>query len=137
MALALLDGTTAAVDFTTGSSPVSWKGVANYVSADLGNELFEQTTFNSSGWRARIRGLKQVVGRIAGFLSTGVTISNPMTLFSGSGPTAFVMTFHTGCTATGDLQPRNHHSGMQAAGNSEMGLDFESYEDVTFAWVTV
>lgn len=136
MATQLLDGTFAALDFTTGGTPVSWKDQANYVSADIGNEMFEQTTFSSSGWRSRIRGLKQMVGRIAGFLSTGKAISDPMALFASSGPTSFVLTIHTGCTYTGSLQPRNHHAGMQAAGNSEMGLDFESFGAVTTAWVT-
>jgi hypothetical protein len=136
MALALLDGTMAATAFTTGATPVAWTNVASYVSADMGNEMFEQTTFGNSGWRQRIRGLKQIVGRIAGFLSTGLAISDPMALFASSGATAFVMTFHTLCTLTGSLQPRNYHAGMQAAGNSEMGLDFESYGPVTSAWVT-
>lgn len=136
MALALLDGTAASIDFTTGATPVSWKGIASYMSIDIGNELFEQTTFNSGGWRARIRGLKQGVGRLAGFLNTGVAVSDPLVLFASSGPTAFVGTYFTGCTLTGSLQPRNYHAGMAAAGNSEMGLDFETYNSVTSAWVT-
>lgn len=136
MALDLLDGTVAALDFTTGEDDDSWKCVANYVSADLGNELFDFTTFCSTGWRKRTRGMKQLIGRIAGFLSKGDPVSNPSTLFAGTGPTPFVMTFDTGCTVTGDLQPRNIHAGMAAAGASELGLDWESYGAVTFAWVT-
>lgn len=131
--LALLDGTSAAFGMTIGTN--EYKCIANYISADIGNELFEQTTFCTSGWRARIRGLKQMVGRLAGFMFKGVAYADPLLLFASSVYTAFVITFDTGCTLTGNMQPRNMHLGMAAAGNSEWGLDFESYGAVTSAWI--
>ncbi len=133
MSMALLDGTSAVFSLVIGTQ--EYKCMANYISADIGNELFEQTTFCTSGWRSRIRGLKQMVGRLAGFMFKGVAHADPLVLFAGSTYIAFIMTFDTGCILSGNLQPRNQHMGMAAAGNSELGLDFESYGIVGSSWV--
>lgn len=146
MALELLNGTTAAFDFTTATRTTfsgtagtakTWAGVASYFSADIARELFEQTTFGSSGWRSRIPGMKQLIGHIDGFTSKGLSNSDPLYLFANNFPIAFVATVDTGCTLTGDGFATRHHTGLRAAAQSEMALDFESYGAVTSAWIIV
>lgn len=144
MALVLLEGTSAAFDFTSGlrtsfggtpATAVSWKNVASYLSLDLGREMFPQTTFNNSGWSARIGGQKSAAGRLAMIASKGLAISDPLYLMANNFPWACVCTIDTGCTLSFDAVQSNRHIGIQAAGNSEDGIAFESYNAVTSAWV--
>lgn len=136
MALSLLDGTSAAFDFTT--SALSWKCKANYCSADINRDMLERTTFCSgAGWRERIPALKQVLGRLEGFIGKGGNAADdPMYLFSSNNAPAFVMTFDTGCTLSGSMHATRLHLGIRAAQNSELALDWESTGAVTSAWVT-
>jgi hypothetical protein len=136
MALSLLDGTSAAVDFTIAT--ISYKCIANYLSIDFVRDMFEYTTFcTAGGWRTRTPGMKQGIGRLDGFAAKGVTtIVDPLALFSGSAGSAFVFTVDTGCTLTGTLVVTRDHTGMRAAANSERGIDFETQGAVTSVWVT-
>jgi hypothetical protein len=137
MALALLDGSTAAFDFTTGASPVSWKCVASYFSFDLGRRMEDRTTFcTTGGWASGVPTMKQGSIRIDGFLSTGATISDPFLLFSSTTAVAYVATFNTLCTITGNLHAVGFHAGMRAQGASEMGVSAVTDGAQTSAWVT-
>jgi hypothetical protein len=137
MALALLDGSTAAVDFTSGASPVSWKCVVSYMSFDLGRRMEDRTTFcTTGGWAQGVPTMKQGAIRLDGFLSTGATYSDPILLFSSTAAVAFVATFHTGCTMTGNMHATGFHAGMRAQGASEMGVSAVTDGAVTSAWVT-
>lgn len=134
MALALLDGTMAAFDVTIAT--LSYKCMAAYVSADIVREFTERTTFCSAGgWRSRTPGMKQLIGRIDGFLGKGTAQSDPSVLFASTSPLAFVITFDTGCTVTGSMHAGRVHLGLRAQANSEEGIDFESDGVVTFVWV--
>lgn len=134
MALALLDGTTAAFDISIAT--ISYKCIAAYVSADIVREFTERTTFcTAGGWRSRLPGMKQLIGRIDGFMAKGVPLADPSILFATTSPLAFVITFDTGCTATGAMHAGRVHLGMRAQANSEEGIDFESDGVVTFVWV--
>lgn len=145
MAQALLEGTTAAFDFSSGlrstfggtpATAISWKTVASYLSIDLGREMFDQTTFGNTGWAARIGGQKRAVGRLAMIASKGLVISDPLYLMANNFPWACVATLDTGCTLSFDAVQSNRHIGIAAAGNSEDGISFESFNAVTSAWVT-
>lgn len=134
MALKLLDGTAAAFDITINA--LSYKCLAAYVSADIVREFTERTTFcTTGGWRSRTPGMKQLIGRIDGFLTSGMPISDPSLLFANTTGYAFVITFDTGCTVTGTLHVGRMHMGLRAQANSEEGIDFESDGQVTFVWV--
>lgn len=140
MALSLLDGTSALIDFSIaydggGSSQSSMKCAFNYISADISREFTEKTTFCSSGWRSRQPGMKQVVGHLDGFVSKGTVFSDPLALFATTNAFPFVFTADTGCTLTGSLHAQRDHIGLRAAANSERGLDWESTGAVTSAWV--
>lgn len=135
MALSLLDGTSAAVDFTIAT--ISYKCIANYLSLDFVRDMFEYTTFCGTGWRTRTPGMKQGIGRLDGFAAKGVpTIVDPLALFATTLGSAFVFTVDTGCTLTGTLIVNRDHTGMRAAANSERGIDFETQGAVTSVWVT-
>lgn len=139
MALALLDGVEAAVDMTIetdGSTAVSYKCMANYLSADFVRDFNERTTFCTTGsWRARTPGMRQMFGRIEGFASKGWAGADPLVLMATNTPKDFIFTVDTGCTLTGQLHSARDHTGMRAQGNSERGIDFESYGAVTSVWV--
>lgn len=134
--MTILDGTTAAFDFTTGTAASdSWKCVATYAEFNVRRDFIEQTTFCSTGgWRERLPILKQVIGRITGFLSKGEAISDPLHLFSGTAGVPFVFTADTGCTLSGNLHAANYRGGMRAQANSEMDLDYESTGSVSSSW---
>lgn len=145
MSIQLLDGTTAAFGVTfaarsayggSAGTAVELKCTATYWSADIMREMFEQTTFCSTGWRSRIGGMKQLIGRIDGFSSTGIVASDPLLYFANNFPIAVVATVTTSCTLTHDAFVNRRHEGMRAAGNSEAGYDYESFGAVTSAWVT-
>lgn len=137
MALALLDGSSSTIDFTSGSSPVSWKCVVSYMSIDIGRRMEDRTTFcTGGGWASGVPTMKQAAIRLDGFLSTGLTISDPLALFATTAAVAFVATFFTGCTFTGTMHAVGQHSGMRAQGASEMGVSAVSDGAMTSAWVT-
>lgn len=134
MAMQILDGTEAVFDVTIAT--LSYKCMASYVSADIIREFTERTTFCSSGgWRSRTPGMKQLIGRIDGFLNKGVANSDPSILFASTTALAFVITFDALCTVTGSMHVGRVHLGLRAKANSEEGIDFESDGTVSFAWV--
>jgi hypothetical protein len=138
MALTLLDGTNANIDFAvavSGSNTTSFKCAFGYMSADMVREMSEKTTFCSEGWRARQPGMKQLVGHLDGFVSSGAVYSDPTIMMSTTTPLAFVFTADTSCTLTGDLHVVRDHMGLRAASNSDRGIDWESSGPVTSAWV--
>jgi hypothetical protein len=138
MALALLDGTTAAIDMTiaiSGTNQTSLKCAFGYMSADLVREMSEKTTFCSSGWRSRQPGMKQLVGHLDGFASKGAVYSDPAVMMATTTALAFVFTADTTCTLTGNLHVVRDHMGLRAAANSDRGIDWESDGVVTSAWV--
>jgi hypothetical protein len=138
MALVLIDGSTAAFDFTTGASPVSWKCISSYFSFDIGRRMEDRTTFcTSGGWAQGVPTMKQASIRIDGFASKGLAISDPLALFASTAAVAFVATVDTGCTLSGSLHCTGHHTGMRAQGASEMGMSAVSDGAVTSVWVTV
>lgn len=136
MALALLDGSTAGIDFSTHSAPISWKCVTSYFSVDIGRRLEDRTTFcTSGGWASAVPTMKQAAIRLDGFLSSGVAISDPLYLFSSTAAVAWTATFATGCTLAGDMHATGYHAGMRAQGASEMGVSAVSNGTVSSVWV--
>ena len=146
MPFALLDGTAGSIDIkigpTGGTASQSFKNVANYWSADVDRDSFEAITFASGGWRVPIPGMMQLIGSLRGFASQGQVWSDPFALMASDpgvpiqAGQPFVLTAFTGCTLTGLCQVLRAHTGMQAALQSEFGVDFRSSGAVTSAWVT-
>jgi hypothetical protein len=134
----LLDGTNALIDFQLdypGTSNVSLKCAFAYMSCDIVREFTEKTTFCSDGWRSRQPGMKQCVGRLDGFASKASVYSDPLALFADNDPKDFLFTADSGCTIGGQLHIARDHIGLRAAANSERGIDWESYGEVTSSWV--
>jgi hypothetical protein len=85
--LALLEGTTAAIDFTlafVGSTQVSIKAAFNYISARIQRGFFDQTTFVSSGWVSEITGMKQMLIHLDGYASKAKRKPLAMKLIPGN-----------------------------------------------------
>lgn len=133
MAIALLDGTNAAIDVTIAT--VSIKAMAAAWTARMLRDFFEQTTFASGGWRARVPGMKQCLVSVAGFSSKGISMSDPLALFATQAPMASVYTADTSCSITGNFHYGSDEHSYVAAGNSGRVIAGESYGPVTTAWV--
>lgn len=137
MALTLLDGSDSTIDFQTGTGLLSWKCGVSYMSIDIGRRMEDRTTFcTSGGWAAGVPTMKQAAIRLDGFMSKGAAFSDPLYLFSSTTAVAFVATFFTGCTMTGNMHAVGEHSGIRAQGASEMGVSAVSDGPITTAWVT-
>lgn len=134
MALSLLDGTGASVDFTIGGSSV--KCIFGYMAFAVGREMMEATTFCTSGWRSRTPGMKQAVVSLAGYASKGVTYSDPLTMMNNQTGLSFVATFDTSCSIAFTGHCVNDAQGIRAAGMSDRTISIESAGSVTSAWVT-
>lgn len=134
MAIALLDGTTAAFGFLLAT--VEQKCHFGYMSFAIAREMFEATTFCSSGWRSRRPGMKQMLFSLAGYLSTGAVYSDPLAAMASTTALAIVVTIHTGCTLTFNGHITGDGGGMRAAGMSDRVMSGESDGVVTSAWVT-
>lgn len=132
MAITILDGSNVNVDIALGS--VSYKCVANYWSADIVREFTEATTFCTTGWRSETPGLKQLIGHMDGFASTGFAGSDPLALFSSQTGVSFALTATTGCAFVGTCHMARDHTGIRAAQNSERAIDFRSKGAVSTAW---
>lgn len=133
MALSLLDGTGASVDFTIAGSSV--KCIFGYMAFAVGREMLEATTFCTSGWRSRKPGMKQGVVSLAGYASKGVTYSDPLTMMSNQTGLSFVATFDTSCSLAFTGHAVNDAMGIRAAGMSDRTLSIESDGAITSAWV--
>lgn len=138
MALELLDGTVATIDFSiaySGTAQTSLKCAFNYLSARMQRGFTEQTTFCSSGWVQENPGMKQVLLHLDGFVSKGAVFSDPLALFADNIAKPFIFTATTGCTLSGSAHASLDAMGMRAAANSERGIDLRSYGPVTSVWV--
>jgi hypothetical protein len=138
MALTLLDGTTAAIDFTlafSGSNQVSVKCAFSRISARMQRGFTDRTTFCSTGWVEEIPGMKQLLMSLAGYASKGTAYSDPLALFSDNVPRPFLFTADTGCTLTGNANAVSDGVDLVAAANSGRGIDLRSHGPVTSAWV--
>jgi len=135
MALSLLDGSNGNIQVTINS--VAFQCVINRWSADIVREFTEKTTFCSGGWRSRDPGMKQLIGRMDGYLSKGIAASDPLALIAADTVSglAFTLQADTGCYLSGSCHIGLSHVGTNAQLNSEMGVGFESDGEVTSVWV--
>lgn len=139
MALALLNGTTAAFDFTlaatSGGSPTSIKCIAHSVSLVLRRGSFEQVTFCSSGWRVPTPGFRGGYLHVDGFVATGSAIADPLIQFYVDAACPFVMTMDTGTTMTGSALQTQGALSARAFAEFLTGTDYETSGVVTKVWV--
>lgn len=139
MAFQLLSGTTAIVDINiaigSGSgTPVSSKCLFRRWMARITQEMFEQTVFCGGGWRSRIPGLKQLIGRLDGYMSVGNAASDPLAFFQNTLAAPFVLTATTSATISGNGWVTSDEQAIEAAANTSRGVDFESFGAVLTAW---
>jgi hypothetical protein len=135
MATEILDGSNGNILVTINS--IEFKCVINRWSADIVREFTEKTTFCTGGWRSRDPGMKQLVGRMDGYLSKGFAGSDPLALIAADDTDGlpFVLQADTGCYFSGNCHIGLSHAGSNAQLNSEMGQAFESDGAVSTFWV--
>lgn len=139
MALSLLDGTTAAIDFTIeptpGGTKASLKCIANFISYIIRRGTSQRFTFCSSGWAQPIAGVRAGFVHIDGFMGKGVALASPVALISQDSPLEFIFTADTGCTITQSAIETQEGDAVRALGESSRGLDLETSGPPTTAWV--
>lgn len=134
MALSLLDGTTASVDFTIGGASLQCQ--ANSMAIEFLREFLQRVTFCSSNWKTKIFSMKEVRGVIAGFLGKGVASAKLGQWHLTDTTVAIVGTFDTGCTVSLTAGIGRDAGSIQAAALSGRTIEFESVDDdVAVAWV--
>lgn len=137
--LALLDGTTAAVDFTVpttvGGTATSLKCWAGYLSIRINRATSEKITFCSSSWAVPISGIRRGFGHIDGFASTGTPLSSPSVLILVDAPLPFTFTADTSNTIAWSLMVSDDMMGVRAFGEFTRGIDFITSGAPTVSWV--
>jgi hypothetical protein len=119
------------------SNYASWSCVANYCSVDLTQELLDRTTFCTAGWKGRFAALKDLMGRVDGFMSQGSPISNPAYMFGTTKGIPLLATFNTGCMINVNAMCSRWHGGLRAQSNSEMGMEWaqdSTYLSPSISW---
>lgn len=134
MALGLLDGTTAAVDFSVDGA--SMQCHANSMAVEFMREFLQRVTFCSSNWKTKIFSLKEVRGVLAAFLGKGTAVSKLGQWHLSDNTVAIVATFDTGCSVSLTAGISRDAGSIQAAALSGRQVEFESVDDdVAVAWV--
>lgn len=137
----LLDGTSAAVDFTIAPDPAapgtlsSVRCIASYISIMFRRGTTQKFTFCGNGWNKPSPGMRGAFGHIDGFSSKGGPLSSPLALFLLDVSTPFVFTCDTGLTLTGKLLETQDMTGVRAFAEHARGMDFETYDSVAATWV--
>lgn len=139
MAFATLDGTDAGLDVTLnlGSGAVSVKCIFNYISLDFSRGSIPKVTFCSSGWASRFVTIKSMDGRLEGYQSKGLALSDPLAWFTQTVTAALIVTLSSGCSITSNCFCIADHEGVRAFADSERGVGFTSDGAVSSAWVIV
>lgn len=143
MALALLDGTTAAVDFTVPTTPggtaTSLKNHAGYFSLSYQRATQEKITFGSQSWMTPSSSIRRGSGHADMFATTGSALSGALVLLLQDLPLPFTFTADTGNTighaSPGGLMVVNEAYGVRAFGEFARGLDWITAGAPTIVWV--
>ncbi len=138
--LALLDGTTAAVDFTAqttsaGATTGSLKCHAGYLSLRAQRATNEKITFCSSSWSVPTSGIRRGFGHIDMFASVGTPHSSAFVTLLADTPLSFVFTADTGNTIAWSMMTVDEAFGVRAFGEFSRGLDFVTSGAPVIVWV--
>jgi hypothetical protein len=137
--LNLLDGTTAAVDFTVPTTPggtaTSLKCHAGYLSLRAQRSTNEKITFCSSSWAVPTSGIRRGFGHLDLFASTGTALSSAFVLLLQDLPLPFTFTADTSNTIAWSLMVVDEAFGVRAFGEFSRGLDFITSGAPTIVWV--
>jgi hypothetical protein len=139
MAFGTLDGTDAALDISLnlGAGAVSVKCIFNYVSLDFTRGSIPRVTFCSSGWQSQFMTIMSMSGRLEGYQTKGLALSDPLSWFTKTVTAALVVTISTGCSLTASCFCNADHEGVRAFADSERGVGFIADGPVSSAWVIV
>jgi hypothetical protein len=144
MAFGLLDGTNGNINISitpnlsNGSAGSAVNGNTSFgmMTIHIGATLAAQDVFATGAWDKDIKTKYSVTGRVSGFVSTGLSISDPLVLVTApGGPLAVVATFQTGCALTMSANFFGDDFMVVATQNSARGCDFKAFGAVTSAWV--
>lgn len=103
---------------------------------DLTKGEFDLTTFcTSANWTEFVPTRKRAAARFSGFMSKGVSWTNPGLWFNASTVTALLLTADAGITVAGNAHDQSEALGIQAAGGSNRDVGFLFTGALTFTWV--
>lgn len=142
MALALLDGTAAAVDTDVdadgagGSATVSVKCQFRVSTCSITQGTMSYVTFCSSNWVENRPTIKQATASLLGYASKGTTYSKPGSLLALTSATIYTATIDTGCTIAFTPVFTLDTVGITAFGESTRIVELVSSGTVTVTWVT-
>jgi hypothetical protein len=135
MALTLLDGTNANLDFTIAT--VSYKCQVNSMAMEFSRQLFTRITFCSTNWLTNNNGMKSARFMLTGYPGKGTAGSKPGQFFTSDSYPAIVATFDTGCTVGFTAAISSETLGAVAASNGSFTLGGENKnDDLAVTWVT-
>jgi hypothetical protein len=133
MAVAILTGSLSTTDINIGA--VSVKCGFARVAMQITRGATSSTTFCTSGWVSEVPGMKQGVGSIIGYVTTGAAWSDPLVWVTAAAPVAYILTATTSNTLSGNINVFSDGVDLVAAANSSRGVDFRTDGPVTSAWV--
>lgn len=142
MALALLDGTTAAVDAAFdvdgagATATASLKCMFRSLVVDIQQDSFSYVTFCSANWEENRASIKRAVFGMTGYVGKGVTYAAPGSLMSATVAAAtLTFTFDTSCTIVFNPLFKSDQNAINAFGDSARAVSGVSNGAVTVAWV--
>lgn len=133
MAQTVIKGATAAVALASG---VTQKIAA--ISVTTGQGLFDVSSFGSGDYVDRIGGgLKDLAGSASGFVTEGVSGTNPFAIVDTmDGTTTMTITYDVGCTVSFKAVCGNVTVDINRAGIAVFRMDWSKADDAdpTIAW---
>jgi hypothetical protein len=135
VALSLLDGTVATIDFSRATN--SYKCQLSSVAIEFARQLFTRITFCSTNWITNNNGMKSARWVATGYPGKSTVASKPGAYFLTDSYPAMLFTVDTGCTIGFTTAISRETLGMIAASNGSYSLEGENKnDDLAVTWVT-
>lgn len=135
MALSLMDGTNANIDFSIAT--VSYKCQLSSIAIEFNREFFTRVVFCSTNWVNNINGMKSARFVATGFPAKGTSAAAPGQFFTADSYPTILFTADTGCTITFTAGISRETLGMIAAANGSYSLEgVNKTGDLAVVWVT-
>jgi hypothetical protein len=131
--LSLLHGSNSAIDISMATVSVRCS-FARWI-ATITRGSTRTTTFCSAGWVEEQPGDKQLLARLDGYASKGVSYSDVLVWVTSATAIAVILTADTGCTLTFNANVFEDGIELVASNNSGRGVSMRSTGAVTSAWV--
>lgn len=135
MALTLLDGTSANLDFALNSASLECS--LSSVAVEFTRQLFTRITFCSTNWISNLNGMKGCRFVATGYPGKGTAAVKPGQFFIADSYPTMLFTVDTGCTIGFTTAISRETLGMIAASNGSWTFEGENKnDDLAITWVT-